>query len=89
MTQNHEQPSYSEVVETICNLRTAEEVRDDEWTDEVKAAIQTAATTYGKSYTQVAQDVDVESPEVLKRNFEEHQEMLDALDIGPYPGGEH
>jgi methenyltetrahydromethanopterin cyclohydrolase len=88
MTQEASRPTYTEAIEEICNSRTTEEVRDDEWTDDVKAAIQKAATTYGKTYAQVSQDVDVESPQVHARNFEERQVIIDALNLGPYPGGE-
>ena len=88
MSQEAGLPTYTEAVEEICNSRTTEEVRDDVWTDDVKAAMQKAATTYDKPYTQVSQDVDVESPQVHARNSEEQQDIIDALDLGPYPGGE-
>jgi len=86
-SDNQPRPTYSEQLEAVCNMRTAEEITHDEWTDEVKAAIQQTANDYGKTYTQVATDVDIESPKVLQRNREDLDDQVKAFNIGPYPGG--
>lgn len=88
-SDNQPRLTYSEQLENLCNMRTAEEITHDEWTEEVKAGIQQTASGYGKTYTAVATDVDVKSPKVLQRNREELDEQINAFDIGPYPGGTH
>lgn len=76
-------PSYTEQIEILCNMRTVQEVQDDEYSDETRAAIEATAKTYGKPPHIVYQDVETESPEVVRRNREDDDDKYGHLNLGP------